>query len=94
MEECQQALDALKEHLVTATILIFPYWNRVFDMHADTSSIALGIILAQLGEGEIDHPIAFASCKLSDIEKNYTTIEREGLPMVYVLQKFRHYLLR
>jgi hypothetical protein len=24
---------------------------------------------------------------------NYTTIEREGLAMVYTLQKFRHYLL-
>lgn len=26
-------------------------------------------------------------------EKNYSTTEREGLVMVYMLQKFRHYLL-
>ena len=26
-------------------------------------------------------------------KKNYTTIEREGLAMVYALQKFIHYLL-
>ena len=31
--------------------------------------------------------------KISTAEKNYTTTEREGLAMVYALQKFRHYLL-
>ena len=35
----------------------------------------------------------FASRKLSKAEKNYLTIECEGLVMVYALQKFRHYLL-
>jgi hypothetical protein len=30
---------------------------------------------------------------LSESEKNYNTTEREGLSMVYALQKFRHYLL-
>ena len=45
------------------------------------------------GEGVIDHPIAFASRKLSTTEKNYTTTKKEGLAMVYALQKFRHYLL-
>jgi hypothetical protein len=45
------------------------------------------------GVGDLDHPIAFASRKLSESELNYNTIEKEGLAMVYVLQKFRHYLL-
>jgi hypothetical protein len=49
--------------------------------------------LEHLGEGGIDHPIAFARRKLSSAERNYTTTEREGLAMVYALQKFRHYLL-
>jgi hypothetical protein len=42
----------------------------------------------------LDHPIAFARRKLSDSKQNYNMIEREGLAMVYALQKFRHYLLR
>jgi hypothetical protein len=45
------------------------------------------------GAGDIDHPLAFASRKLSTTEINYTTTEREGLAMVYALQKFHHYLL-
>ena len=53
----------------------------------------LGIVLTQPAGGAIDHPIVFASRKMSAVEKNYTTTEREGLAMVYALQNFRHYLL-
>ena len=79
--------------MVTAPILVFPNWKVSFHVHVDASSIALGVILAQAGEGGPDHPIMFASRKLSSGEHNYTTTKREGLAMVYVLQKFKHYLL-
>jgi hypothetical protein len=86
-------LDTLKEKMVTTPILVFPYWEKTFHVHVDASTITLGEILAQPGAGDLDHPIAFASRKLSESEKNYNTTEREGLAMVYALQKFRHYLL-
>ena len=79
--------------MVTVPNLVFPDWRKPFHEHVDTSSIALGVVLAQPKEGDLDHPIAFASRKLSSIEHNYTTTKREGLVMVYALQKFRHYLL-
>jgi hypothetical protein len=79
--------------MVTAPILVFLDWSKEFHVHVDTSSIALGAVLSQLGAGDIDHPLAFATRKLSTTEINYTTTEREGLAMVYALQKFRHYLL-
>jgi hypothetical protein len=79
--------------MVTVPILIFPDWSKEFHVHVDASSIALGVVLAQPGAGYIDHPLAFLRRKLSTAEINYTTIEREGLAMVYALQKFRHYLL-
>jgi hypothetical protein len=79
--------------MVTAPIPVFPYWNKEFHVHVDASSIALGAVLAQPGEGDIDHPLAFSRRNLSTVEINYTTTEREGLDMVYALQKFRHYLL-
>ena len=85
--ECQESLDILKEKMVIAPILVFPDWNKEFRVHFDASSIALGVVLAQSGEGNIDHPIAFASRKLSTAEKNYTTTKREGLAMVHALQK-------
>jgi hypothetical protein len=78
--------------MVTVPILVFPDWEKTFHVHADASTIALGAILAQPGAGDLDHPIVFTSKKLSDSGQNYNTMEREGLAMVYALQKFRHYL--
>jgi hypothetical protein len=54
-------------------ILVFPNWSKEFHVHVDASFISLGGVLAHPGEGEIDHPIAFARRKLSSTEKNYTT---------------------
>ena len=50
-------------------------------------------MLAQPGKHKLDHLIYFASRQLNDAERNYTTTEQEGLSMVYVVKKFRHYLL-
>jgi hypothetical protein len=71
-EECQKGLDTLKHKLVTASILIFPYWKKEFHVHVDASFVYLGTVLSQLGEGDIYHPIAFSSRKLSTAEQNYT----------------------
>jgi hypothetical protein len=79
--------------MVTVPILVFPDWSKEFHVHVDASSIALGEVLAQPGEGDIDHMLAFSSRKLSTTTINYTTIERQGLAMVYALQKLCHYLL-
>jgi hypothetical protein len=78
--------------MVTAPILFFPNWSKEFNVHVDASSIELGAVLAQPGARDIDHPLAFASRKLTKTEINYTTTERGGLAMVYALQTFHHYL--
>jgi hypothetical protein len=79
--------------MVTVPILVFPDWTKEFHVHVDASPIALGDMLAQPMEGDIDHLLAFSRRKLSTIEINYTTTEIEGLALVYALQKFHHYLL-
>ena len=79
--------------MATAPILVFIDWKNEFDVHVDSLSVALGMILTHPGEILIDHPISFTNTKLSTAEKNDTMMERECLTMVYVLQKFRHYLL-
>jgi hypothetical protein len=74
-DEYQHDLDTLKENMVTAPILVFSNWEKTFHVHVDASAIALGAILAQLGEGDLDHLIAFTSRKLFDSEHNYNTTE-------------------
>jgi hypothetical protein len=72
--------------MVTTPIQVFPDWSKEFHVHVNAYSIALGA-------RDIDHPLSFSIRKLSTTKINYTTTEREGLAMVYVLYKFFHYLL-
>jgi len=58
-EECQQSLDILKEMIAIAPILVFLDWAKEIHVLVNASSIALAIVLAQEGEGDIDHPMAF-----------------------------------
>ena len=92
-KECKGSFNTLKSKMASAPILVFLDWDKEFHVHMDASSIALGVVLVQPREGDLDHPISFASLKLLSTEKNYTTTEREGLVMVYALQNYRHYLL-
>jgi hypothetical protein len=64
-----------------------------FHVHFDTSGIAVGAVLAQPGEEGMDHPNAYASCKLNKAERNYSTTEREALGMIFYLQKDHNYSL-
>ena len=52
-----------------------------------------GCILFQPGKFNKDFLIAYASRQLIAAEKNYTTMEREGLTMTYAVKKLRYYLL-
>ena len=74
-------------------LLQFCNWNKVFHVHIDASNFAIGCILAQPRENNMDFPISYASYQLKLAEKNYTTTKMKGLTMVYVVKKFQHYLL-
>jgi len=63
-DDYHKSLDVLKENMVTTPILVFSNWNKEFHVHVDASSIALGVVLTQLGAGDIENLIAFASRKL------------------------------
>lgn len=92
-DNCKKELDVLKEKLASAPTLVHPNWDKKFHVHIDAFGISLGVVLAQLGDTSVDHPVYFSNRMLSMAERNYTTTEREALTMVYSLQKFRHYLL-
>lgn len=88
---CEESFLKLKEKLVNPPILQFPNYMQEFIVTTDASQNAVGAILSQ-GEIGKDLPIAYASRTLSKAEKNYSTIERELLAIVYGVQHFRPYL--
>ena len=64
-----------------------------FHIHCDASNIAIGVVLPQNIQGELDSPIYYASRLLNSVEKNYSTTEREALGIIYSVGEFRHYIL-
>ena len=93
IDEWQDSLDKMKSNMDDVPILVFPDCKKEFHVHVDASFVLLGVVLTQPWEADIDNPISFAGIKISTVENNYITAKREGLAMVYALQKFRHYLL-
>ena len=51
----------MKAKMASMPILVFSDWNKEFHSVVDASSVTVGVVLVQLGEGDLDHPIAYAS---------------------------------
>ena len=60
----------------------------MFHVYINVSTYAIGCVLAQPYEHNVEFPISYARKQLNGVEKIYTTIEREGLALVYVVKKF------
>jgi hypothetical protein len=90
--EHQVAFDALKEHLISVPIMTYPDFSRKFILATDASDWGIGAVLSQKDEGNLEHPIAYASRLLSAPEQNYTTVERECLAIIWAVRHFKHYL--
>ena len=86
--EYEQDFQNLKNALIFAPILKAPYWNKTFHVHIYTLAYAIGCILAQPHENNMDFPVSYSSSQLNNAKKNYTTTKREGLLMVYAVKKF------
>ena len=90
-DNCQGALDELKDKMVSASILRGPNWALPFHIHIDASNKAIGAALGQVEE-KLPYAIYFVRKNLSKVEMNYTVTEKEFLAVVHSLNKFRHYI--
>lgn len=88
----KEAFEALKFLLVNPPLLQYPDFTRQMVLTTDASGNAIGSILSQGKIGE-DLPIAYASRTLNSAERNYSTVEKELLAIVWGCKHFRPYLL-
>ena len=58
----------------------------------DASDFSIGAVLGQREDGK-PYMVYYASKTLNEAQRNYTTIEKELLAVVYALEKFRAYLV-
>ncbi|PIK52140.1 hypothetical protein BSL78_10987 [Apostichopus japonicus] len=86
-----KAFNDLKQALISPPLLRLPDVNKQFVLRTDASDVGIGAVLLQEHEGEL-FPVAYASRKLLERERNYSVIERECLGLVWAVQKFHVYL--
>ena len=78
--------------MTTAPIVRAPKWQLPFEVMCDASDLAIGAFLGQREEGKL-YVVYYASKTLNEVQRNYTTTEKELLAVVYALDKFRAYLV-
>ena len=88
----RDSFASLKEKLASPPILKLPELSKPFVLRTDASIGGVGGVLLQYYD-DVPHPVAFASKKLSDCQKKYSTVERELLAIIFSVSKFRYYLL-
>ena len=93
-EREQVAFERLKQLLIDATerpINVIDN-SSPFCILVDASHYAVGGILAQTDAGGIEHPVAFASCKFTETQKNWATIKKEAYAVIWALNKFKYWV--
>ena len=86
-DDCQKSFKEIKAHLTTAPIVRAPYWKLPFEVMCEASDLAIGAVLEQREEGK-PYVVYYARKTLNEAQRNYTTIEKELLEVVYALDKF------
>jgi hypothetical protein len=84
----EKAFITLNNFLTSEPILQYPDFSKPFVLTTDASSDAIGAILSQGPIGK-DLPIAYASRTLNNAERNYPTVEKELLAIVWGCKNFR-----
>jgi len=89
-EECyQHAYELLRSDLRSTHVLRIPRIGEPFVLHTDASGVAVGATLRQLDQDGVEHPLAFASHKLTGPQCAWSIIERESYAIIWALEKFR-----
>ena len=81
----------LKLALTQAPVLVTPDFSKPFILQTDASDTSIGAVLSQVVDKD-EHPIAYISRKLLPRERNYATIEKECLAIIWAIETFRYYL--
>ena len=90
--EQQNCFNLTKEMILSAGVLVHYDTERPVLVHCDASQYGLGAVLSHIMEDGSERPIGFASRTLSDAEKNYSQLDKEGAAVIFALKKFHKYV--
>ena len=86
------AFQASKKLLISAPVLVHFDHTHGISLACDASPYRISAVLSHQMPDGTEKPIAFASQSLSEAEKKYPQIGKEGLACVFGVKKFHTYL--
>ena len=92
INECEKAFDILKAILKNEPVSLAPNFAKEFKLAVDAIDIGAGSVLMQEDGNCVDHLVSYFSKMFNKHLKNYSTIEKECLPLILALQHFEIYL--
>jgi hypothetical protein len=87
-----EAFETLKGALISRPILTLPNPKLKWRLATDASDVAMGAVLSQLDDDQVEHPVGYYSRKLAAPEKKWDIWELELAAMVWATTVCRHYL--
>lgn len=90
-ERAKCAFERSKNLLKASKLLVHYDPNLPVKLTCDASRVGVAAVLSHIVDGE-ERPIQFASQKLTPAQVMYPQIEREGLAIIFGLDKFRHFI--
>lgn len=92
-QKCNEAYLALKKEISSDNVLVHFDPNKPIVLTTDASGTAVAGILAHDFVDGSRRPIAFVSRALNQAERNYSTIQKEALAIVFSVTKLHQYLM-
>ena len=103
--EEKTAFEKIKELLCTTPVLAYPDFSRPFIIHTDACGYGVGGILSQMPTSSCEpasdeksimdsreHPIAYTSKHLNDLQIKWCTTEKEAFAIYHTVKTFFPYL--
>lgn len=88
----EELIQQLKSKLTTNDTLVHYDMDKPIVLYTDACDQGLGAVLKHRYPDDTERPIAYASRSLTTAEKNYSTIDKEGLAIMFGVTKFHQYL--
>ena len=90
-EAQEKAYQTIKSYLTSEPILRLPDPAKTYFLRTDASNNGIGVVLMQTHDEKL-FPVCYGSKKFSSAERDYSTIEKECLAIVWGIKRFHLYL--